>query len=252
MLEVRTLVKHFKKSKNLIEAVNGVSFYVEKGETLGLVGESGCGKSTLGKLIVGLIKPTAGDILFEGKKVKKWQKDLQIIFQDHSSCLNPKLKIKKILSEPIEIHSLEPALIYELMDAVCLPHRYLEKFPHELSGGEKQRIGIARALALNPKFLICDEPISALDASTASQILNLLIRLQKERGLTYLFISHDLIATSKISNRIAVMFKGEIVETLEGEKPLQNATHPYTKKLISSIPKFYHNSGIEKLVSSSV
>jgi len=250
MLKVKNLKKHFRPSKKLLKAVDDVSFEIKAGETLGLVGESGSGKSTLGKMLLSLYKPTSGEIYFEDKNLaslsrkeqKLVQRDMQIIFQDPYSSLNPKLTIEEIIKEPLLIHRTLPKneqnrRVDELLELTKLPLRSKQKYPYEFSGGERQRIGIARALALSPKFIVCDEPISALDVSIQAQIMNLLEDLQKELGLTYLFIAHDLAMVRHISTRVAVMYLGKIVELAPTEELFSNPKHPYTEALLSSYPE---------------
>jgi oligopeptide transport system ATP-binding protein len=235
MIEVRNLSKVYKidKKKNVI-AVDGVNLTIEKGETVGLVGESGSGKSTLGRMILGLIPPTSGEVWFEGvKKTKLLPRRMQMIFQDPYSSLNPRMSVNSIIAEPTKIHGL-PNRVEELLELVGLPVSAKTRYPHEFSGGQRQRIGIARALALNPDFLICDEPISALDVSIQAQIVNLLQRLQKELGLTILFIAHDLAMVRYLSSRVAVMHQGKIVEFRETDELFTRADHPYTRMLLSS------------------
>lgn len=213
MIEVKNLTKIYKiGKKKFLRAVYDVSLQIAKGEILGLVGESGCGKSTLGRMILGLVPPTSGEIWFEGRKKETLlPRRMQMVFQDPYSSLNPRMSIGAILAEPTHIHGL-PSRVDELLEMVGLPSSAKTRYPHEFSGGQRQRIGIARALALNPDFLICDEPISALDVSIQAQIVNLLLRLQKELGLTLLFISHDLAMVRYVSTRIAVMHQGRIIE----------------------------------------
>lgn len=223
-----------------------VSFSIEQGEILGLVGESGSGKSTLGKMLMRLIEPSSGQIFLDGLEItqsrsKKLCRRMQMIFQDPSASLNPRMTVADIIEEPFKIHGL-PSTVDHLLELVGLPKDAKRRYPHEFSGGQKQRIGIARALALKPDFLICDEPISALDVSIQAQIINLLLDLQKELGLTYLFISHDLSMVRYISDRIAVMRAGEIVEIGDADLIYTNPRHPYTQKLLSSIPQFHRKS----------
>ena len=250
ILEVKNLKKYFKTSKGMLHAVDDVSFTLERGTTLGVVGESGCGKSTLGRSILRLIEPTSGEVLFEGKDVsalstremRHMRKDMQIIFQDPYSSLDPRKTVYQAISEPIIKHKLitdKAALeerVLELMETVGLAERLINTYPHELDGGRRQRIGIARALALNPKFIVCDEPVSALDVSIQAQIINLLKELQKKMGLTYIFITHDLSVVNHFSDEIAVMYLGQMVEKAPAEELFANPIHPYTKALLSAIP----------------
>ena len=252
LLEVKNLHKDFvvKRSfwgrpKQILKAVNDVSFSIEEGKTLGLVGESGCGKSTTGRTIIGLYKPTKGKIIFAGKDIsqnKEMTKDIQMIFQDPYASLNPRMTVADIIEEPLLVHNLyidkkqKQERIYELLELVGLSKEQANRFPHEFSGGQRQRIGIARALACEPKLIICDEPISALDVSIQAQVVNLLEKLQHELGLTYLFIAHDLAMVRYISQKVAVMYLGQIVELADTEDLYTNPLHPYTKALLSSIP----------------
>jgi len=251
LLEVKDLKKYFDTPKGKLQAVDGVSFTLEKGKTLGIVGESGCGKSTTGRTLLRLIEPTSGTVLFEGKDISKFskrkmramRKDMQIIFQDPFSSLDPKMPINKLISEPIvnaglikNKKELEKRVL-ELMETVGLAPRLYNSYPHELDGGRRQRVGIARALALDPKFIVCDEPVSALDVSIQAQILNLLKKLQKERGLTYVFITHDLSVIYYFADEIAVMYLGKLVEKAPAEELFANPMHPYTKALLSAIPE---------------
>lgn len=252
ILEVSHLKKtfHIKSpdgKKGLLRAVDDVSFTIRKGETFSLVGESGCGKSTLGRTLLGLYTPDQGsEILFNGEDITKFSKSkrknfakkAQLIFQDPSACLNPRRTIKQILLEPFKIHKIQngEAKIKELMDMVGLANRFLDRFPHEMSGGQKQRVGIARALALEPELIVCDEPVSALDVSIQAQVINLLEDLQKQLNLTYLFISHDLSVVHHISDRVAVMYLGKIVELSTRNQLYEKTQHPYTKSLLSSVP----------------
>lgn len=239
----------FKKSKEYLKAVDGISLTVKRGETLGIVGESGCGKSTLGNLIMGLEKPTEGKIFFDGieisslreKELKKKRTDFQMIFQDPFSSLNPRMRLFDIIAEPIITHKKLSKMeiekvVFELMEDVGLDHSYSNRFPHELSGGQRQRIGIARALALKPKLIVCDEPVSALDVSIQAQILNLLSTLQEKYQLTYVFIAHGLPAVKHFSDRIGVMYLGNIVELSTKEQLFKRPMHPYTKGLLASVP----------------
>ena len=251
LLDVRNLVKHFPidNSLDVVKAVDGVSFDIKSGETLGLVGESGCGKSTVGRCLLRLHEPTSGEVLFEGKNIvglpnremQTLRREMQIIFQDPYASLNPRLSILSIVSEPLKIHGIgnkkeQAERVGDLLKKVGLDPNYMRRYPHEFSGGQRQRIGIARALALNPKLIICDEPVSALDVSVQAQVVNLLQDLQAEFGLTYLFISHGLAVVEHISNRVAVMYLGKIVEIAEGRELYDNPLHPYTKALLSAIP----------------
>ena len=251
LLDVRHLVKHFPidNSGDVVKAVDGISFDIKAGETLGLVGESGCGKSTVGRCLLRLHEPTSGEVLFEGKNIvglpnremQLLRREMQIIFQDPYASLNPRLSILSIVSEPLKIHGIgskseREARTADLLKKVGLDPNYMRRYPHEFSGGQRQRIGIARALALNPKLIICDEPVSALDVSVQAQVVNLLQDLQAEFGLTYLFISHGLAVVEHISNRVAVMYLGKIVEVAEGRELYDVPLHPYTKALLSAIP----------------
>jgi peptide/nickel transport system ATP-binding protein len=250
MIEVKNLKKYFKTRRGTLQAVDDVSFSVEKGKTLGIVGESGCGKSTTGRVILRLIEPTVGEIIFNGRDItriskrelRKLRKDMQIIFQDPFSSLDPRKTINQIISEPIELNKLikdkraRERRVLELMETVGLAERLINTYPHELDGGRRQRVGIARALALNPKFIVCDEPVSALDVSIQAQVLNLLGKLKKQFGLTYVFITHDLAVVNHFADEIAVMYLGEIVEKAETEELFVNPLHPYTKALLSAIP----------------
>ena len=249
ILEVKNLTKHFKTKRGLLHAVDGVSFTLERGKTLGLVGESGCGKSTTGRTILRLIEPTAGETIFEGTDVNKLnasqlrhaRKDMQLIFQDPYSSLDPRKTVSQIIAEPLQANKIFnkeeiEARVEELMATVGLAPRLFNTYPHELDGGRRQRIGIARALAMDPKFIICDEPVSALDVSIQAQILNLLKELQEERGLSYIFITHDLSVVNHFSDDIAVMYLGKIVEKAPSEELFANPVHPYTQALLSAIP----------------
>ena len=250
ILEVKNLKKYFKTAKGMLHAVDDVSFSLERGTTLGVVGESGCGKSTLGRSILRLIEPTSGEVRFEGKDVaalntkemRAMRKDMQIIFQDPYSSLDPRKTVYQAISEPIIKHKLIKdkdaleARVLELMETVGLAERLINTYPHELDGGRRQRIGIARALALNPKFIVCDEPVSALDVSIQAQIINLLKELQHKMGLTYIFITHDLSVVNHFSDEIAVMYLGQMVEKAPAEELFANPIHPYTKALLSAIP----------------
>lgn len=255
-VEVRDLVKYFpvrsgvfQKTSAYVKAVDGVSFHIQAGETFGLVGESGCGKTTVGRSILRLTTATSGSVLFEGKEVLKarpWEmkglrRNMQIIFQDPYSSLDPRLSIAESVGLPLYVHGMRSAkkrqeIVVEMLEKVGLESYHLKHYPHEFSGGQLQRVGIARALTLNPKFIVCDEPVSALDVSIQAQILNLLSDLQDELGLTYLFIAHNLSVVKHFSDRVAVMYLGKIVELATREELYQNHLHPYTTALMSAIP----------------
>ena len=251
LVKVRNLKKHFDVAPNtVLKAVDGVSFDIKRGETLGLVGESGCGKTTCGRTIIGLYKPTDGEIIFNGVNLKtldaKGRKDFtrkaQIIFQDPYASLDPRMTVGDIIGEGMDIHNLykteneKTEKIYELLNLVGLNSEHASRFPHEFSGGQRQRIGIARALAVESDFIVCDEPISALDVSIQAQVVNLLIKLQKKLGLTYLFIAHDLSMVKHISDRVGVMYLGNLVEMASSDELYKNPVHPYTQALFSAIP----------------
>ena len=251
LVEVKHLKQYFGSKKNVVKAIDDISFEIFEGETFGLVGESGSGKSTTGRALLRLYKPTDGEILFEGKDIAnlkkgkellEFRKEAQMIFQDPYASLDGRMKVRDIIAEGIDIHGLaktveeRDAMVDELLEIVGLNKEHANRYPHEFSGGQRQRIGIARALAVNPKFIVCDEAISALDVSIQAQIVNLLKRLQKEIGLTYLFIAHDLSMVKYISDRIAVMYRGRIVEIGSAECVYNNPQHPYTKSLLSAIP----------------
>jgi len=250
ILEVKHLKKYFKTPKGMLHAVDDVNFTIERGKTLGIVGESGCGKSTTGRCILRLIEPTDGEVIFDGvdvtklskKEMRAMRKDMQIIFQDPFSSLDPRKTVLQTISEPIIANKLVEgkenieARVLELMETVGLAERLINSYPHELDGGRRQRIGVARALAMEPKFIVCDEPVSALDVSIQAQILNLLEDLKEKMGLTYIFITHDLSVVNHFADDIAVMYLGQLVEKAPAEELFAHPTHPYTKALLSAIP----------------
>lgn len=249
LIQVKNLKKEFRLQKEKLVAVRDISFTINQGETLGLVGESGCGKSTTGRCLLRLEEATSGEILFGKQNLSSlnrqelfdFRRNAQIIFQDPYSSLNPRMTAGDIIAEPLYIHRIQPQMgiekyLHELLELVGLSKTALGRFPHEFSGGQRQRIGIARALALKPHFIVCDEPISALDVSVQAQIVNLLKSLQNELGLTYLFIAHDLAMVKYISDRVAVMYLGNIVEMAPAEELYRSPLHPYTQALLSSIP----------------
>lgn len=250
LIETIGLKKYFNTPQGMLHAVDDISFALDKGQTLGVVGESGCGKSTLGRTVLGLTDATAGQVIFDGQDItalrgrerKKLLKDMQIIFQDPFSSLNPRLCVMELISEPLKVYRIFKnkqelqAHVLRLMDTVGLARRLAFSYPHELDGGRRQRIGVARALALNPRFIVCDEPISALDVSIQAQILNLLQDLQDEYSLAYLFITHDLSVVKHVSNDIMVMYLGQAVEKCPSEELFERQLHPYTKGLLSAIP----------------
>lgn len=256
LLDVKNLVKSFplKKTRlfqdqHYVHAVSSVSFSLKKGETLGLVGESGCGKTTTGRAILRLIEPTSGVINFEGrdvarykeKELKKFRRNAQMIFQDPFASLNPRMTVGDIVVEPLFVHGMgtkneRTGKVAEVLDKVGLESSYMQRFPHEFSGGQRQRIGIARVLTLNPKLIIADEPVSALDVSIQAQIINLLVRLQEEFRMSYLFVSHDLAVVEHISNRVAIMYLGKLVEIAPSTSIYSNSQHPYTQALLTAIP----------------
>jgi oligopeptide/dipeptide ABC transporter ATP-binding protein len=257
ILQVRNLVKHFQVGGGLfgggagiVKAVDGVSFEIQRGETLGLVGESGCGKTTTGRCILRLEPPTSGEVVFEGRDMSKLspaelrglRRRMQVIFQDPYSSLNPRMTVGQIISEPLGVHGIVPdrtaraARVQDLLRHAGLLPAMARRYPHELSGGQRQRVGIARALAMEPSLIICDEPVSALDVSIQAQIINLLEELQAEFGLTYLFVAHDLSVVRHISDRVAVMYLGKIVEITDRKSLYEDPQHPYTKALLSAVP----------------
>ena len=250
LIETKNLKKYFKTGRGTLHAVDDVNFQVFKGQTLGVVGESGCGKSTLGRVMIRLLDATEGEVLFEGKNIMDYnkhqmnelRKEMQIIFQDPYASLNPRMSVSEIIAEPLKVckvitnkKELEER-VFDLMKTVGLAERLVNAYPHELDGGRRQRIGVARALALNPKFIVCDEPVSALDVSIQAQILNLMMDLQEQFGLTYMFITHDLSVVKHISTEIAVMYLGQCVEKAPADELFANPVHPYTKALLSAIP----------------
>jgi oligopeptide/dipeptide ABC transporter ATP-binding protein len=257
ILSVQGLKKYFPQKKGFfnqkvdyLKAVDGISFGLKKNETLGLVGESGCGKSTTGRTILHVHQPTAGEIIFNGrdiskveaKEMQKLRKDMQMIFQDPFASLNPRMTVKNVIAEGMNIHGVNDKnyrrdQVAELMETVGLRPESMFRYPHEFSGGQRQRIGVARALALNPELIICDEPVSALDVSIQAQVINLLMDLQEEFGLSYIFIAHDLSVVEQISDRVAVMYLGKIVELTSNEELYENPLHPYTKALLHSVPQ---------------
>ena len=258
LLEIRSLIKHYPVTSGiliqhvvgLVKAVDNISFFIRRGETLGLVGESGCGKTTTGRCILHLEYPTSGEVFFEGKNLSKMTDDelralrprLQVIFQDPYSSLNPRMTIGQIIGEPPSVHKMITGKgeyrekVSELLSVVGLNPNMVDRYPHELSGGQRQRVGVARALSMRPSFIVCDEPVSALDVSIQAQIINLLEELQEQYGLTYLFIAHDLSVVRHISNRIVVMYLGKIAEVADRQELYENPLHPYTQALMSAVP----------------
>ncbi len=249
LIEVQNLKKYFKTPRGMLHAVDDVSFGIEQGQTLGVVGESGCGKSTLGRVIIKLLEATDGKILFHGEDITRksnsleQRRGMQMIFQDPFSSLNPRMSVSQIIAEPLQIHRVcnskeeMDKRIKELMSTVGLAERFANAYPHELDGGRRQRIGIARALALEPEFIVCDEPVSALDVSIQAQILNLMQDLQEERNFTYMFITHDMSVVKHISNSIVVMYLGNMVEKADADELFVRTLHPYSKALLSAIPE---------------
>ena len=256
LLEVKNLVKHFpqkagflSRRSGIVRAVDGVSFTLDSGETLGLVGESGCGKTTTGRIVLSLLRPTSGEVIFQGRNVhflkkeelRRLRKEMQIIFQDPYASLNPRMTVGQILGEALGIHhnlrgKAAKERMRDLLEAVGMSAEHIPRFPHEFSGGQRQRIGVARALAVEPKLIICDEPVSALDVSVQAQVLNLMQDLKRQFQLTYLFIAHDLAVVRHISDRIAVMYVGKIVEMADKDRIYEGALHPYTRALLQAIP----------------
>lgn len=263
MLEVNGLKKYFNVANGgLLHAVDNVSFTIEKGETLGIVGESGCGKSTLGRTILRLHEPTAGKVIFDGmdivsfdkEEMRQMRKEMQIIFQDPYASLNQRFTISQIIEEPLKLHNIyktsaeRKARVEELMDLCGLSRRMFNMYPHEFDGGRRQRVVIARALALNPKFIVCDEPVSALDVSVQAQVINLLMELQEQLGLTYIFISHDMSVIKHISTNIGVMYLGQMIEKASKNEIFKNPLHPYTVALLSAIPSVNIKEKKEKII----
>ena len=251
LLEVRNLKKYFSTPRGMLHAVDNVTFNIEKGKTIGIVGESGCGKSTLGKTLMRLHQPTSGEVMFKGTDIanldlkefkKKYRSNIQMIFQDPYASLDPRMSVLQLISEPIKVNNKDLSKqevekkAKEMMELVGLAKRLEMAYPHELDGGRRQRIGVARALSLNPDFIVCDEPVSALDVSIQAQILNLLQDLQKDRGLTYMFITHDMSVVKHISDDIAVMYLGQMIEKCPAKEIFKNTIHPYSQALLSAIP----------------
>ena len=267
LLETRNLKKYFKTPKGMLHALDDVSLRIERGQTLGVVGESGCGKTTLGRTVLRLIDATAGEVLYDGENILKYDqakmgalhRQMQLIFQDPYSSLNPRMSVSELIAEPIKVQKTCSSnkemhkKVVELMETVGLSNRFINTYPHELDGGRRQRIGVARALALEPRFIVCDEPVSALDVSIQAQILNLMMDLQEERGLTYMFITHNLSVVKHISNVIAVMYLGQCVELSSTDELFENPLHPYTRALLRAIPvPSLHSAEIEDVIEGEV
>lgn len=268
LIETKDLKKYFKTPKGNLHAVDNVNLTIKKGQTLGVVGESGCGKSTLGRTILRLLEPTDGQVLYNGKDILEYsnrqmlnmRKKMQIIFQDPYASLNPRMTVSEIIAEPIKVcktitnRNEIDNKVYDLMEIVGLAERFVNTYPHELDGGRRQRIGIARALALDPEFIVCDEPVSALDVSIQAQILNLMMDLQDNMGLTYMFITHDLSVVKHISDEIAVMYLGQCVEKASAEELFRNPSHPYTKALLDAIPvaNLKNRDGFKSIIKGEV
>lgn len=262
LLSVRDLKKYFHTKEGMLHAVDGLSFDIERGRTLGVVGESGCGKSTLGRVILHLLSATSGKIFFEGEDIShvaparlhQLRREMQIIFQDPFSSIDPRMSVSQLIGEPLKVYGVckdrdeYSRRVREIMDTVGMASRLENSYPHELDGGRRQRIGIGRALMLNPKFIVCDEPVSALDVSVQAQILNLMQNLQAERKLTYIFITHNLSVVRHISDEIIVMYLGVVVEQTGAKKIFKRQYHPYTKALISAIPRIDPDSRRERII----
>ena len=267
LIETKNLKKYFKTKHGMLHAVDDINIQIQKGQTLGVVGESGCGKSTLGRAVLRLIEPSSGEVLYNGENILKYgskkmqdiRKEMQIIFQDPYASLNPRMSVSELIAEPMKVckilktkKELEDR-VFELMDIVGLAERFVNAYPHELDGGRRQRIGIARTLALDPKFIVCDEPVSALDVSIQAQILNLMMDLQESHDLTYMFITHDLSVVKHISTDIAVMYLGQMVEKAPSEELFANPCNPYTKALLEAIPiASINRRGIKSTIKGEV
>ena len=250
LVEIKDLKKYFRVGRETLKAVDGISLQINRGDTLGLVGESGCGKTTAGRVLVRLYEPSGGEVLFAGKNVHEAKgeegrvlnRKMQMIFQDPQASLNPRMIVGDIIAEGLDIHNLVGSRrerldrVHELLDVVGLDQEHANRYPHEFSGGQRQRIGVARALAVDPEFIVADEPVSALDVSIQAQVINLMRRLQEERGLTYLFISHDLSVVKYISDRVGVMYLGQMVELANSDELYEDPLHPYTRALLSAVP----------------